>query len=38
MNKDVIISMNTTVGAEIVTKKARAAVTLATDSKQLCYD
>ena len=38
MNKEVIISMNTNVSAEIVTKKARAAVTLANDSKQLCYD
>lgn len=33
MSKDVKISMNATVDAKIVMKKARAAVTLATDNK-----
>lgn len=35
MNKDVKISMSTTIDAKIVIKKARAAVTLATDNKPL---
>lgn len=32
MSKDVKISINTTIGAQIVVKKARAAVMLATDN------